>query len=633
MIRTHLLLLTLLLTPLFLLSQNSKYSVESIPPELTENATVVIREYTTKVVINSLHSESIEQHLVLTVLKGSASEYTKMEVPYDNWSDVDQLEGNIYNKEGVLIKKLGKKETIDVSAIDNGMLYSDDRIQSIEPDILNYPVTVEYFVKLSIRKRTNFPRWMPMSGFGVSLENASLTIETKEDLFPRVMSRNIPQSAVVIVDGNAKRSWVLSNLSAVKEEPLCSPISHYVPVIFLEPTKYAMKRFAGDFSSWKSFGEWIALLNESRDSLDPATIQKVQSLVQSCKNDREKVKLLYQYMQSTCRYVSVSVGLSGVQSEKATTVARLGYGDCKGLVMYTSALLKAVGITSYYTLVNSGDVATPINRDFPGDQFDHIILCVPFSPDTIWLECTNQKQSFGFLGSFTCDRDVLLITPDGGVIAHTPTYSKMQNRRNSKIVIQVDSLSNAKVELKGAFSALRSEDILLIQYMPFDDQKAWFRKDFGIPELVIATIQFKTTGDYIPTITETLQLNAPHFTSKSGERTFIPFNKFVDSPGILKKDNFRKLDFVLNYAYSDVDTTLIEIPVGYSIESIPPPAKIETAFGRYTSETVIQGTVLQQIRSIELEKGNFPADQFNNFVEFLKQVSKQDKTMAVIVKK
>jgi hypothetical protein len=37
------------------------------------------------------------------------------------------------------------------------------------------------------------------------------------------------------------------------------------------------------------------------------------------------------------------------------------------------------------------------------------------------LECTSQKVSFGFVNSFTDDRDVALITPRGAKIVHTTT--------------------------------------------------------------------------------------------------------------------------------------------------------------------------------------------------------------------
>jgi hypothetical protein len=70
---------------------------------------------------------------------------------------------------------------------------------------------------------------------------------------------------------------------------------------------------------------------------------------------------------------------------------------------------------------------------------------VPFEKDTVWLECTSQYQPFGFLGDFTDDRDVLLITDESGKIAHTKIYKTEDNTQNRKIEAQIDSAGNAAV--------------------------------------------------------------------------------------------------------------------------------------------------------------------------------------------
>ena len=109
-------------------------------------------------------------------------------------------------------------------------------------------------------------------------------------------------------------------------------------------------------------------------------------------------------------------------------VDRVGYGDCKALVNYMMALLKVAGIPSYYTLVYSGDEKISMLRNFASAaQGDHVILCVPFGQDTTWLECTNQHIPFGFLGTFTDDRDVVVCTPEGGLVTHTPRYRDSLN--------------------------------------------------------------------------------------------------------------------------------------------------------------------------------------------------------------
>ncbi len=47
--------------------------------------------------------------------------------------------------------------------------------------------------------------------------------------------------------------------------------------------------------------------------------------------------------------------------------------------------------------------------------------------DSVWLECTSKTADFGVLGSFTENRNALLITENGGVLVPTPMSRASEN--------------------------------------------------------------------------------------------------------------------------------------------------------------------------------------------------------------
>ena len=122
------------------------------------------------------------------------------------------------------------------------------------------------------------------------------------------------------------------------------------------------------------------------------------------------------------------MGIGGWQPFEASLVDQYGYGDCKALSNYTKSLLESLNIEARYTLVKAGEDEPNIISDFPSRQFNHVILCVPNQGDTLWLECTSQTNPFGYTGTFTSDRDVLVVTDGGGKIVHTPVYSQKDNQ-------------------------------------------------------------------------------------------------------------------------------------------------------------------------------------------------------------
>ena len=75
----------------------------------------------------------------------------------------------------------------------------------------------------------------------------------------------------------------------------------------------------------------------------------------------------------------------------------------------------------------AGERKRSVEKDFSSMQGNHAILNIPNNGNDIWLECTSQTIPFGFLGDFTDDRDVLVVTPEGGIIKRTPAYLNEDN--------------------------------------------------------------------------------------------------------------------------------------------------------------------------------------------------------------
>ena len=137
-------------------------------------------------------------------------------------------------------------------------------------------------------------------------------------------------------------------------------------------------------------------------------------------------KIIYKFVQEKTRYISVQVDIGGWQPITANKVDEVSYGDCKGLTNYTKALLDVVGVKSHHVILYASNNRN-VDKNFTVLQGNHMILNIPNEGDDIWLECTSQTIPFGFLGDFTDDRDVLVITPEGGIIKRTPAYINDNN--------------------------------------------------------------------------------------------------------------------------------------------------------------------------------------------------------------
>jgi hypothetical protein len=164
-----------------------------------------------------------------------------------------------------------------------------------------------------------------------------------------------------------------------------------------------------------------------RDVLPDDIKKKVHELTDHLTDTRQKVYALYNFLQNNTHYISIQLGIGGWQPFPADYVATKRYGDCKALSNYMVALLKEAGIDGKYVVIYGGRDMPDLVGDFPSLQGNHMITCVPLGKDSIWLECTSQTESPDFMGSFTGDRNAILIDADGGHIVHTPSYSAADN--------------------------------------------------------------------------------------------------------------------------------------------------------------------------------------------------------------
>lgn len=96
--------------------------------------------------------------------------------------------------------------------------------------------------------------------------------------------------------------------------------------VILPKNEFALDQFnlegqKGNFKSWEEFGKWYNALLEPVSQITPEIQQEVNGLnLQGSKE--EKVKKIYQYMQSKTRYVNVAIGIGGWQPMSADNVRK-----------------------------------------------------------------------------------------------------------------------------------------------------------------------------------------------------------------------------------------------------------------------------------------------------------------------
>ena len=372
---------------------------------------------------------------------------------------------------------------------------------------------------------------------------------------------------------------------------------------------------------------------KNRQLVSAETAVQVKEMTADIADPKLKAKKIYEYMQGKTRYVSVQIGIGGFQPFPALDVDKVSYGDCKALVNYTQALLKVVGIDSYYCEVEANpNRKISFMSDFASmDQGNHIILCLPFKNDTTWCDCTNQTIPFGYIGDFTDDRTVLACTPEGGKLMHTPKYPADGNLQKRKASFSIsesgDMTGNMTTVFKGTQYDNRDYEI---EESPVERVKS-MQNVYPLNNMAIEKLEFKQDKSLDPATTENIKIKAPEFASTNDGKIYFLVNPVNHIP-VPRQARNRVTDVYINDGFTDEDELTYTLPAGYKVDNDALHRVISKPFGTFSASMVIDGNQLIYKRKLQVINGTYSKDMYQELVDFYQSVADADAHEVILVK-
>ena len=619
-------------------SQKVNYSALLIPSELKENANAVIRDNAIEITIESVDEMIVSKREVVTVLNKLGDRFASIYEGYDNDTKITKLSAFIYDAFGNQIKKYSKGKFIDVSAVDGGTLYSDSRVKYVDYTPISYPYTVVFESQYKTSTTAFVPSWYPINGYFVSVEKSQYKLINPSKIAINKKEKKFEKYPIKTNHSEYELFGLIENQPAIKYEAYSISFSDIMPKLMVVAENFQTDGVKGSYSNWKELGLWM---NEKillkKTNLSQETKDHILKLVEGVDDPIKKAKIVYEYMQSKTRYISVQVGIGGIQPISADEVDKVSYGDCKGLTNYTKALLDVVGVKSNYVHVEANrNDRVSFEKDFASlAQGNHVILNIPTKENDIWLECTSQIMPFGFLGDFTNDRNVLVMTPNGGIIKRTPAYKNETNLQTINGKILLDEKGNVSAKIKRVSKGLQYDD--KFSYENFTEEeliKSYKSNDWSYNNnLEIESFKLKNDKDSI-SFTEDLKITITNYASINDQEYLFRVNVFNKETRIPKRYRKRNLPLKISVGYKDVDEYEFKIPENYVLNFLPQEKEITSKFGSYkVTFTKIDDTTFKYHKTISIKEGVYPKEDYKAYRSFRRSIAKYENLRIAINKK
>ena len=614
-------------------AQEINFSAATIPDNLKENANALVRFEKITIDLQSQRSMLTKQTRIVTVFNENGNNNVDASEVFDKSTSVKSIEAVVYNAAGAQIKKIKRKDFKE-TALSEGSIITDNRAIYLEYTPVEYPYTIVFTCETETSNTAFIPQWRVTEGAGVSIGKKEFSITSSPGLGFRYKEYNFEGTGIQKSNNGNTLAYTAENIAAARSEDYSPVWDKVKPYVIFGIEKFHLEGVDATVASWEDFGDWYYNnLLTGTDELSPETINKIKGVVGTETDPVKKAKLVYEYMQSKTRYISIQLGIGGWKPMLAKDVDRLGYGDCKALSNYTRALLKAVGVESYCVVIYGDSGKRDLREDFVSMQGNHMILAVPDKDKMIWLECTSQVAPFGFQGRFTDDRMALVVKPKGSQLVRTGIYETQANLQSSKGTYKILDSGAIAADFTILSKGTQYDNKYYLESESKDNRDKYYKSGFSnINNLKLKKTDIKNNKN-VQELLEDIALEAEGYCNKSGNKLIFSVNAFNQYSAIPQRYRSRKMPFEVLRGFVDTDEITIVLPEGFTMESKPEDVTIKDKYGEYTAQFIPSGNgSLLYKRSLTINQGYYASTDYENYRLFREKIARNDNAKVVLVK-
>lgn len=597
---------------------------------LSSNAYSIIQDASTEIICTSPTDAVLKERKVIQIVDEKGKKEASFACSCNKFTTLRKFSGEVTDGQGKIIRKIKKNELLRSEY--STELATDYYLYYYDYTPPQYPITVTYEWEVKYDDGLiGYPLFIPQDTYNQSVVQASYRIQTPAD--SPCLYRKLYMDAEVNQQKIPEGAWLtevkVKSLPAIRKEPLCPSAYNLLPRILFVPENFSFEGTRGSMKDWQSYGAWQYQLLQGRDELPTVLKEELQKLTASCNSPREKVAAIYQYLARTTRYVSIQLGIGGLQPISATNVHRTGFGDCKGLSNYMHAMLKEAGIPSCYTVISTDhDRLLP---DFASaNQMNHVILQVPLPGDTLWLECTNPDIPLGYVHQSIAGHDALLIREDGGHLCRLPAYPDSLNTQLNRLSVALTPEGGAQIKANQSSLLAQYEDNIPLKTMKPTRQIDALRADINLPQADVSDIQITELKSKEPRLDISYTINSQQYGTRTGKRLFIPANILHRSFATFDETAGRTQNIQIEYGYQDTDSIRIRLPEGYEIESLPRYNNLKTPFGIFQSSIEYKEKEICIVQRVLIYRGVYPPETYAGFAKFRKEIAAQFQSKIIL---
>jgi hypothetical protein len=584
-------------------------------PMYGQGVHAVVLEENNSVEVSNEVAFSYAKHRAVLIQNANGAHHANFSIYMSNDMAMEKFQLTLSDASGKLLRTFKQKDLMRTEfseglAADGYMLYLD-----VTPP--SYPIVVTSDLKVDFkRNNVSFPIFSPLDSYNTEVEKATYDITFPSDypLRYKVVNSSVSPSKTDR-DGKTCLHFQFDNIKGMAKSEYGLPLGEVSPKVYFAPSRFSYFKTTGSLLSWNDLGKWEQSLFSDRGELPEEAKTKVRQLTVGCTTEKEKVAAIYKFLEESTRYVSIQLGIGGYQPMAASEVWRQGFGDCKALSNYMMALLAEVGIPSHCVAISTRE--KELLPDFPNfQQMNHMILEVPLSTDTLWIECTNPRLPLGYVHDDISGHEALEISAYGGKLVTLPEYPDSFNVNTTEARVALSPDGSADITINEDYRYHRYVGAKPMASLGDNDLRKVMFSLYHLPQTEIQSIVVNDERQPfgVPSLNYCLTAHSLKYASVTGSRLFVPTN-LLHKNFTAATDSHLANELYIAHGLRNMETIVFIIPEGYTVESIPESTSITLPFAHFSSSVSTEGDTVTITYDYNIQHGTYPgtAEQFHEF--------------------
>jgi hypothetical protein len=323
------------------------------------------------------------------------------------------------------------------------------------------------------------------------------------------------------------------------------------------------------------------------------------------------------------------------ENKSAGDVLRNGYGTANDISRAFAALARAAGFDADQICVGERDESF-FSQSLPvASQLKAEVTQITIDGKKLYLDAGTPGAPFGIMAWQKSHVPGLLVTPRSRAAwVMTPEARPSDAKLARKAALRIENgaiKAKVTVTFDGQEALARrvknhNDDDAATRKALVEMAKEWFH------DATVAITGVSNMKAFEGPVVVALDIDAPALGSFAGSRAVIPLSVF----GVSSKNPFapaaRKHPIYFPYAWTEEDDVTIDVPEGYTIESLPADMTYDVTTAAYSTRYKRDGKSVHFSRSFEVRSLFFPAESYGALRNFFAKVTTADQEQIVLKK-